>query len=1279
MESVPLYHSSEPTDQPRAPIRPAYKPKGKGRMKNVFMDDRGFPDPSDDFDHFLHNMDECTLVRKRKHPPRPIDGIDPAFDVQYDEAIHGEKFDKDFKPSPLLTDEQNKQLADLIKEFWCVFDDKGLFVPIKDYEVEVNTGTAAPIAIKKIQYGPRETPIMRKAITKLAELKQISQIQDGQWLFKALLAPKPHQEHVCDIKDFVWRFCVNYIRLNSVTKQIIYPIPRCDAAVSISFGKAKFWWLMDAPMGYHQMKVAENSSEKMAFQGTDAIKWTYNVMPFGPVNCPATFIMFIHDMDANWKDLAKSKGIEIGDDTNTRIIVDNIFSFAITFLVALQYLRCQLMVCPAQNLSLKLGKCHFFPVRVEYVGIDVTREGNRPAQSKFDLLKTWPKPTIIRDIASFVGFAVFYAAFIPLFETRVQTLRSIMKFEYNDPVGDKWTDKAQDEWNDISKALLDDPVLKRFDPNLRLYLLTDFCKDGFGYCACQPGDDTPSIDAMRREMKGGDCKFLVPGTDLSLHPVAFGSRKTRGNEVILHSHLGEGFAGDWAINKCRHMAFGMQFTWLTDCYALRFILSYDGNKNPAVLRLQMRLMCWNMTIVHRPGTMMVHPDYLSRLGADLCFDPMLRDYLDKIHALKQANPPVKELPIKRCNMPGYRKKRKVSLDEDEDTVSVTLSTVIHSQSSNGHENHLSNVPICFGCFEAGIDLTQVYKATPLNNSELVLAARHIFHFQWAVYSFNSGHFVVSIQQHSLPFRVVLGAGAFAEGRTLFKEFTDCTMILPGARELYDHVRNSGDTSKIDGYLLHSHRFPNSGATRAFWQLQASIIEEFRNIRQLSLFVALVHPDHDCRSISHFTQTLTKKGWILSDSSLYFPHYGDSVASNSRVIIGVHSNTEEKVEPVHLPAPPQIQPSPIASFVWQPFNDVTYAISYSRSNPKFSIDNSANPMPSLKASDPVISPSSNQDKLSSKILYCLHHKEADPSIQCGSNVVCSSHLSPPFSSVTTDNLFGHWYGIEFYKDGGQYVRPISNFEAVRCHSLPDVLTYRLSHKDFQYNLDAAIPALTSSYLFRAIDIRMQRIRDSNIQIFEPRHIHAPAALSNVFVNGATGTKLPNQEAWIAAYDNDPETKLIRDCIKNPSLVMKENLKKVHHTYRMPLRQSLFIIEDDMLVYREPLGQGSDSYVKLRLVPSSLRNLLFIAYHANPIGGHFHYERTYRNLRLRYMWPEMFKYCKEMCAKCPACALANRSKRVSSELVYGFPVTAPMMVLHLDAFSAGKHLSFDGDAT
>ena len=105
-------------------------------------------------------------------------------------------------------------------------------------------------------------------------------------MFKVLLAPKPQQEHVIDINDFVWRLCVNYIPLNSVTHIIAYPIPRCDYAVGNTFGSGNLMWSFDAPHGYHQLRVSECTREKLDFSGPDATNWTYNVMPFGPINGP---------------------------------------------------------------------------------------------------------------------------------------------------------------------------------------------------------------------------------------------------------------------------------------------------------------------------------------------------------------------------------------------------------------------------------------------------------------------------------------------------------------------------------------------------------------------------------------------------------------------------------------------------------------------------------------------------------------------------------------------------------------------------------------------------------------------------------------------------------------------------------------------------------------------------------------------------------------------------------------------------------------------------------
>jgi hypothetical protein len=87
-----------------------------------------------------------------------------------------------------------------------------------------------------------------------------------------------------------------------------------------------------------------------------------------------------------------------------------------------------------------------------------------------------------------------------------------------------------------------------------------------------------------------------------------------------------------------------------------------------------------------------------------------------------------------------------------------------------------------------------------------------------------------------------------------------------------------------------------------------------------------------------------------------------------------------------------------------------------------------------------------------------------------------------------------------------------------------------------------------------------------------------------------------------------------------------------------------------------------------------NILFIAFHRNAIGGHLNVYRTLHRLRLHFYWPAMYAYVKQMCAACPGCALSNPTRGKSSKLVYNFPVKAPFLVMHFDAYVAGKYVGF-----
>ncbi len=187
-------------------------------------------------------------------------------------------------------------------------------------------------------------------------------------------------------------------------------------------------------------------------------------------------------------------------------------------------------------------------------------------------------------MASFVGFLQFYSKFIPNFEIRVEPLCQIMERDYTEAVGNLWTPTARKTFNDLRNSILCDPCLRWFNPKKLMVLRMDFSAKGFGYVVGQADDVDVSLALASKFMSGNGFHFLTKTNGGVLYPVAFGSRRTQGNEKHLHSYLGEGFCGDWVINKVRHMCYGCRFVWVTDCYAVKFILSYDGAKQ-AVLCL----------------------------------------------------------------------------------------------------------------------------------------------------------------------------------------------------------------------------------------------------------------------------------------------------------------------------------------------------------------------------------------------------------------------------------------------------------------------------------------------------------------------------------------------------------------------------------------------------------------------------------------------------------------------------------------------------------------------
>ena len=105
----------------------------------------------------------------------------------------------------------------------------------------------------------------------------------------------------------------------------------------------------------------------------------------------------------------------------------------------------------------------------------------------------------------------------------------------------------------------------------------------------------------------------------------------------------------------------------------------------------------------------------------------------------------------------------------------------------------------------------------------------------------------------------------------------------------------------------------------------------------------------------------------------------------------------------------------------------------------------------------------------------------------------------------------------------------------------------------------------------------------------------------------------------------------DMIANLSLVMKKNLQKLDSVYRGPLRRSLVLLERSFLVLKKKVEYQSVQRI-IRIVPRDLRNIVFVAFHSNPIGGHYGLHQTVVRLQLRFFWPKLYTYCKKMISSC-----------------------------------------------
>ena len=142
---------------------------------------------------------------------------------------------------------------------------------------KVDTGEHPPV--KQV---PRQVPFALRG-----KVCQLVQEMLEQGVIKPSSSPWANPIVLVTKKDGSTRFCMDYRRLNSLTKIDVHPLPQIDDSHDL-LAETQFFSSLDLASGYWQVGMEKESREKMAFT-THAGLYEFTEMPFGLCNAPATF------------------------------------------------------------------------------------------------------------------------------------------------------------------------------------------------------------------------------------------------------------------------------------------------------------------------------------------------------------------------------------------------------------------------------------------------------------------------------------------------------------------------------------------------------------------------------------------------------------------------------------------------------------------------------------------------------------------------------------------------------------------------------------------------------------------------------------------------------------------------------------------------------------------------------------------------------------------------------------------------------------------------------
>ncbi|CAH8599440.1 unnamed protein product [Schistosoma rodhaini] len=462
-----------------------------------------------------------------------------------------------------VTEDVRRSTISLLQKFGSLFSENISGNRTTTVQHSIPTGDHTPL-----RQPPRRVPVhyqpqLDKMIKDMLD-KNIIVPSSSPWASPIVLVKK---------KDSSLRLCIDYRRLNAITKRDSFPLPRIDSILDAVSGACWFSTL-DLASGYWQVEVRPQDRKKTAFVVPNGL-YEFQVMPFGLTNAPATFQRL---MQTVLQDIVPHKCL---------IYLDDIIVYGSTPEQHNANLKAVLHRLQQHNLKVKPSKCRLLQKEVVFLGHRITADGVGTDKEKTRVIVNWPQPKSPEDVRSFLGLASYYRRFVRDFASLAAPLHRLTH------KGRKflWTTECQQAFDALKTRLSSPPILAVPDTSAsggEFILDTDASSSAIGAVLSQVAPDGQE------------------------RVIAYASRRLDKSETRYSTTRREMLALVKFLQHFRHYLLGKPFRVRTDHRALQWLRSFREPEGQ-VARWQERLQEFDFTCEYRPGSRHTNADSLSRI------------------------------------------------------------------------------------------------------------------------------------------------------------------------------------------------------------------------------------------------------------------------------------------------------------------------------------------------------------------------------------------------------------------------------------------------------------------------------------------------------------------------------------------------------------------------------------------------------------------------------------------------------------------------------------------